>query len=118
MTRVSDLAGAELALWVARANKNYVDAGEGVFDAENETYVGHIGGSIQAFAPHEDWSQGGPLIEKHGIALGKIGPIGTPMAYEAGEDTALQFGPTPLIAAMRALVASVYGDSVPDEVQS
>lgn len=57
-------------------------------------------------------SQGGPIIEREGIALGKNGTIGTPNAYEAGDDSNIHYGPTPLIAAMRCYIASKLGDEV------
>lgn len=109
---VSELTGADLALWVARAVGNEVDAGDGVFD--DVGYVGHIGGSIQPYAPHEDWAQGGPLLEQFAIGFHPISDA----EWLAEEHITGRTGrgPTQLIAAMRALVASVYGDTVPDEV--
>lgn len=124
MTAVATLAGADLALWVARAVG--VDA---ILDGQGYcvTYYGvdhdgHIGG--RNYSPHEHWSDGGPLIEKHTIAIAKganqicfpgwHAKVGLVNAYDP--ITGRQFGPTPLVAAMRALVWSVYGDDVPDEV--
>ena len=73
------------------------------------------------YAPSSKWDQGGPLIEKYKLDIGaplenKNGPWnaatewGHPMGYK---------GDTPLIAACRAIVASVFGEtvSVPKELQ-
>jgi len=63
-----------------------------------------------------DWSQGGPIIEREGIALlpehewcGYIDNI-----------RSQKYGPTPLIAAMRCYVASKLGDiiDIPEELLS
>lgn len=62
----------------------------------------------EVYSPSTDWAQGGPIIEREGIALHLwsseewIGDMGD---WEAK-------GPTPLIAAMRCYVASKLGDEV------
>jgi hypothetical protein len=67
-----------------------------------------------AWSPSANWSQGGPIIEREGIALlpehewcGYIDNI-----------RSQKYGPTPLIAAMRCYVASQLGDEVdiPEEL--
>ena len=54
-----------------------------------------------------DWAQGGPIIEREGIAL---------YLYGNGDWNAMMEkeyqGPTPLIAAMRCYVASKLGDDI------
>ena len=54
-----------------------------------------------------DWAQGGPIIEREGIAL---------YLYGSGDWNAMMGkeyqGPTPLIAAMRCYVASKLGDDI------
>lgn len=70
------------------------------------------------FNPSTDWAQGGPIIDKmvkDGFELkchdGKcIASLDTPNRFN--------YGPTPLIAAMRCYVASKLGDEVeiPDEL--
>ena len=72
----------------------------------------------------KDWSQGGPIIEREKLAV----------AYEPSQiyddacrwkamcamsDNGHEYGPTPLIAAMRCYVASCLGDEidVPEELQ-
>jgi hypothetical protein len=84
-------------------------------------------GSVTGFACRysTDWSQGGPLIAKHRIDL-TFDRDGLVFAYLCDED-GLElpssnkwevFGPTHLIAACRAIVASVLGEtvSVPKEL--
>lgn len=65
------------------------------------------------FSPSRDWAQGGPLIEEHGITIKTSSYEGDEwcsfMLKEHGADK-LGVGPTPLIAAMKALVASREGD--------
>jgi hypothetical protein len=70
------------------------------------------------FKPSTDWNQGGPLIEEHQIWL--TGPYRHRTEWKAGSGLATDWdyrksefeGPTPLIAAMRCLVASKLGDTV------
>lgn len=73
--------------------------------------------------PHTDWSQGGPIIEREAISL-------CPDEYIIGNERWCavmtnegvgyeSFGPTPLIAAMRAYVASRLCDEIeiPEELK-
>lgn len=79
------------------------------------TYWSHHGARISNFFhPSDQWSDGGPIIERERIS---IGPIYN--GYEVAHWTAVQDfgesrkdGPTPLIAAMRCYVASRLGDTV------
>ena len=67
------------------------------------------------FQPSTDWSQGGPIIEREGLDLRKYRTdTWYAMAWRAAsfDDSIRQYGPTPLIAAMRCLVASKLGDEV------
>lgn len=67
--------------------------------------------------PSEDWSQGGPIIERQEIELV---PKGMHWDAYADEDSHVPYpGPTPLIAAMRCYVASKLGDEVeiPEELK-
>ena len=115
MTAVAMLAGADLALWAARAAK--LNNPRIAFDI---CRIGPFSDLARDFCPHEDWADGGPLIEQHLIAIAKganqicfpgwHAKVGLVNVYDP--ITGRQFGPTPLVAAMRALVWSVYGDSV------
>ena len=55
-----------------------------------------------------DWAQGGPIIEREEICM--LAPVrGLWRSINMGRT---QYGPTPLIAAMRCYVASKLGDEV------
>ena len=82
------------------------------------------------YSPSTDWSQGGPIIERDGVNLsqefgGSEGSFAKPTGWMAriyklgGPINPTGYrGPTPLIAAMRCLVASKLGDEVeiPEEL--
>ena len=71
-----------------------------------------------------DWAQGGPIIERE-----RIGVLPSEMGWQAGKAWEFfesesfayhrEYGPTPLIAAMRCYVASKLGDEVeiPEELK-
>jgi len=72
------------------------------------------------YSPSTNWQQGGPLIEKYHITIGwnrkedywvadRHPPPG--ITYRK----IIYIGKTPLIAAMRCIVASEYGDKVEEE---
>ena len=67
------------------------------------------------FSPSTDWSQGGPIIERERIAV-QFGPQWT--AVHSRRLGRFNYGPTPLVAAMRCFVASRLGDEVdvPDKL--
>lgn len=84
-------------------------------------------GICGAYKPDHYWLQGGPIIEREGIELHKWATDGwraqaTSYTFlntpDEKPDFAEQYGPTPLIAAMRCFVASKLGDEVevPDEL--
>jgi hypothetical protein len=61
-----------------------------------------------------DWAQGGPIIEREGIAIF----IEHPKDWGATDGNYRKAGDTPLIAAMRCYVASQLGDTIdiPEEL--
>lgn len=70
-----------------------------------------------------DWAQGGPIIEREGIGFfcNRTAKVGARFKPDAGADWRAcpynklmehHFGPTPLISAMRCVVASKLGDEV------
>ena len=61
-----------------------------------------------------DWSQGGPIIEREGIALqrGQDGLWWARIPPEHFKPQILTAAPTPLVAAMRCYVASKLGDEI------
>jgi hypothetical protein len=119
MAKVSELAGAELDYWVAKALGHNVIMFAGapkVMDWQKQGSL--IRGN--PFMPSTHWAQGGPLIEEHKISIERCGNPATgdtrAYAYMIGTELEGQYGETALEAAMRALVASHFGDTVPDEV--
>jgi hypothetical protein len=58
-----------------------------------------------------DWAQGGPIIEREGIAVSPDTGLDWWVAHTKG-GVYTDHGPTPLIAAMRCYVASKLGDEV------
>ncbi len=67
-----------------------------------------------------DWSHGGPIIEREGISVDRMGGAWTADISDSvgGYIEHTESGPTPLIAAMRCYVASKLGDEVeiPEEL--
>lgn len=61
-----------------------------------------------AWRPSSNWAQGGPIIEREGVAIYLYGDSQW-LAHVGGRES---IGPTPLIAAMRCYVASKLGDEV------
>lgn len=67
-----------------------------------------------------NWAQGGPIIEREGIAVDCERSSGhvtgwlacNEIASDENWDANVYYGPTPLIAAMRCYVASKLGDEV------
>jgi len=59
------------------------------------------------------WEHGGPIIEREGLDIRKIRTAHA-MAWRSVtfDDSIKQYGPTPLIAAMRCYVASKLGDEI------
>lgn len=88
--------------------------------AKNGVYIPDAKGFVkEIWAPSTDWSQGGPLIKKYMVAFACFpeDELKTVWAYccsGKGEE----YGQTHLIAACRAIVASVLGEtvSVPKEL--
>jgi len=68
------------------------------------------------FEPSEYWGDGGPIIEREKIGFKFSGGFGfcAWKSYGVGphQNEYSQYGPSPLIAAMRCYVASKMGDEV------
>lgn len=118
--RVAELEGAQLNWVVAKA------AGLAVDRISSHGYVTLIDpittddlDDRYVFNPAGEWRDGGPIIEREGLVVAKFwepadGPItpGLEWASMTLDDKHRMDGPTPLIAAMRAFVASKLGDEV------
>lgn len=120
MTRVADLTGAELDLWVARASGAKKVAGTSAggacwFMPDGKYVDQHT--TQRTFAPSMYWAQGGKIIAENAIAFagepGGADGNGQWLAYFSdGPDAWEGRGDTHLIAAMRAFVASKFGETV------
>jgi hypothetical protein len=121
--KTTELTGAALDWAVGCAVRKPYE-GFGVWAYSRDAWL--IDWSRQAWAcycPSTDWSQGGPLILNYGVSLRCIAPVN---AWEADrwDDSVIPSrlveieAETPLIAACRAIVASVLGEtvSVPKEL--
>jgi hypothetical protein len=130
--KVSELTGVQLDYWVGQAEgkESYIYSGY-CFLPPPHRKPGDADGNFQ---PSTDWKQAGPIIERESIDLMHIRCIEKENDKEAFWDAAMwskdacktcpesgqpthdrfnQYGDTPLIAAMRAYVASKYGEEVP-----
>lgn len=76
----------------------YIDSG----DPDDEPYQ-----------PSQNWSQGGKIIEETNISINYDASGRWSDGWRAfSVSTPCELGPTPLVAAMRCLVSSVFGDEV------
>lgn len=115
--KTAELSGALLDFWIAKTEqkKPYLSVVDGQC---------RIGWSLDKvpcqsnpgiiYSPSNNWEQGGPLIERERINI--VSPRHDYWAASPKDKTYIgqQVGETPLIAAMRAYVASKFGDQVPD----
>lgn len=144
--KVSELSGALLDYWTARADESWKWAHElfptmtldpkfssVTYDPEWRNGYGETVGACvlipnnpfrqdrQLFRPSTDWEHGGRLIERERINI-----VTKSNPDMGGNDWIAMFprnfhargwGRTPLIAAMRAFVASKFGDEVSDATE-
>ncbi|WP_429941830.1 phage protein NinX family protein [Achromobacter xylosoxidans] len=121
--KVSDLEGAELDAWVAKAH-GMVSMGYPIakgkpltqfwgYDKREGVHAGPRV-AVAKFRPSTDWSWGGPIIDSERISI-QYSPGGYLIWHAHILGGASRFGSTPLIAAMRAYVASKYGEEVPND---
>lgn len=109
--KVAELEGALLDAAVAKAD------GTGIhWHERGECWFKDADGLL--YHPSKAWSQGGPIIERERIALHvtfQDKDQCPEQGWWASVDrflTTQQYGQTPLIAAMRAYVASKFGEEV------
>lgn len=124
--RVADLIGAQLDLWVARAEGKCATVNPSVWGNAIINEVGRLSISkgswdcAKYFEPSSNWAHGGPIIERESIAIQhqeySDGSFREWVACSSRDfDSSNGYtGPTPLVAAMRAYVAAKFGDQVPD----
>lgn len=110
--RTEDLEGPLLDLAVSKAvgEKAVIHRVENAIAPFFECCViASDGRLMRQFVPSRCWSQGGPLIEQHRISLTERGNGRWAADVRAGWVTEAD---SPLLAAMRALVARQLGDTV------
>lgn len=135
--KVSELEGAKLDYWVARAaghilNDSLRDGWQEVRTNDGAQYfLGFLPSDPDDknlypyetfYSPSTNWLQGGPIIERERICVRGPGPMGGPNPdryWTAYIDTGSYAGGghngrgrTPLIAAMRCYVSSKFGEEV------
>lgn len=112
--KTNELTGPALDWAVAKCEGNLI-----TFDPEHHT----DSGSWEKYST--DWAQGGPIIEREEISIQCCYLDGEFDCWMADskklndDDGMEQYGPTPLIAAMRCFVASKLGEEVdiPEELK-
>lgn len=109
--KVSELEGADLDYWVAKA--------EGYRPLWWEDHWFVLLDKGAAYRPSTDWSQGGPIIEREQITLEAMGDEWRACQLHVSDRMIVDrydYGPTPLIAAMRCFVVSTFGETVDSAV--
>ena len=110
--KTSELTGAALDYMVAKC-EGFEPFTDGI-----SWIIERAGAYIQLPKYSTDWAQGGPIIEREGIEIQKGNPLYFPKGNENGDYyeplwiAGKMHGPTPLIAAMRCLIASKFGDEI------
>lgn len=113
--KVNELSGYWLNYWTAKVEGKALSS-DCDASGTDAVLIGTGAGDLELFDPANDWADGGPIIEREEIDVQCGG-------WEWGawrgsnpdwEPVGEAFGDTPLIAAMRAYVASKFGEEVPD----
>ena len=108
--KTSELTGAALDWAVAKC--------EDTITADGYFLVNQMRRPHPAFYS-TDWAQGGPIIEREEISVNwNNGQWEAHTTDKEDKYMQIEYGPTPLIAAMRCYVASQLGDTVevPEEL--
>lgn len=125
---VGELSGSALDYWACRALLAQFEGQHLTLEVVEQ--VKRLIGAFP-FRPSADWAAAGPIIERERIALFQTWHAEHPYFCEERRWTAwtngaqytievegdsVGYGPTQLVAAMRAFVASRFGDKVPDDL--
>ena len=110
--QTSELTGAALDWAVAKCEGAYAPSVETDIDGTKRI---NYGGMYPEWST--EWAQGGPIIEREGIATDFDKPNGIWCASDNADPIAY-YGPTFLVAGLRCYVASKLGDTVdiPEEL--
>lgn len=108
--KTSDASGNALDWLVAKCVEQ---------DAQAQAALGRFYSPGCRFEPSTAWAHGGPIIEREIDALFRGRTLAGDVVWTAtaqGNGDVVEYGPTPLIAAMRCYVASKLGEvvDVPD----
>ncbi|MBX3653212.1 MAG: DUF2591 domain-containing protein [Ramlibacter sp.] len=117
--KTAELTGALLDYWVAKALGKDVVIHDGMAVPSVDGRWRSVLGEPLVYEFSTNWGHGGPIIDRSKIA---VRPWGAPVTDQWAalvscwdDEVPDAIGPTPLIAAMRAKVASVYGNEVPEQ---
>ena len=115
--KVSEATNLQLNWMVAKA-ENKLDQGpwKGFEVVDGELHLRYWGAVLDdSYNPIGCWAQGGPIIEWEKITTSDDGQDGWVAGYRG---TLTYFGPTMLVAGLRAYVTSKLGDEVevPEEL--
>jgi hypothetical protein len=124
--RVSELEGVMLDLAVAKATGIEKSFKRGYRPHQDRLVTHEDSGGQFFYSPSTNWHQGGPLIDEYRIFVAPMPNRDSPLSQVIqtggwaarklpcfeGEKAATGSGQTPLIAAMRALVAAKFGEVV------
>ena len=130
--KTSELEGAALDWAVAKAvyplshqsgdRLRVVDVIEDDHWHIGTVWLGRRGNFTRTFEPSTDWSQGGPLVERYRVKLTPVDSHAKATTWHGLSDDGRRvfgrYGGSPLIAAMRAIVAAEIGEEldVPEEL--
>ena len=127
LVQTIDLIGRALDYAVGMANgwitypTDSIEQGEWYHTTPQIAPRGHEHNRIRrdGYRPSKDWVDGGPIIEREGIDVRRYeweGPSMKVLSWSAQfygtEKPCEQYGPTPLVAAMRCFVLSKLGKEV------
>ena len=116
--KVAELYGVDLAYWVATVeNLSPIIRDAGCLTREETLGSMPVYNKLDlvgyTYAPHNNWLQGGALIEKYTIALYPyLDGLGWYAHAHNGRGTRME-GVSPLVAATRSVIATVYGKELP-----
>ena len=110
-----ELTGAALDWAVAKCEGQSFTYGDCEYEIDGRVF--QRGGCSIERRYSTDWAQGGPIIEREIIEITRGGAYAEHF-WKATRNSTINYGPTPLIAAMRAFVASKLGDEIeiPEEL--